>query len=395
MVSSGLHMTELTTKWKQMYPNDEISVFVAENSRSIKNYVKFDNDEYKDVKINRVRNWGRHHGTLFQRFLFALGFSIKSFLFLLRNKKRFEVILITTNPPFLGILMIVINKILKLPYVLVVYDIYPQILSKLNILSSDSFLYKCWVRINVKVYNNASKIISIGRDMTGILENEMKIDDKSKIILIHNWADARTVYPVLEKNNQFIINNNLVNKKVLLYSGTLGSTHNIEDILKSASELSTYEEILFLFIGSGSKVKLVENYILFSGNHNVKLLDFQPIETLSYTLSSAFISFVCLDSSFTGLSVPSKSYGILASGVPIVGLIDSNSEIALMINEHNCGVVWNKRSKKTLSQVILDLVNDQIKLDQYKKNALNAFINNFQIDISVEKYKTAVNSILK
>lgn len=394
MVSSGLHMTELTTKWKEKYPQDEFSVFVAENSRSKEQESLQNHDEYRGVTIHRVSNWGQHHGTLFSRFLFSLGFSLKAFVFLFKNRKQFDILLITTNPPFLGIIMLAVNYLLNLRYVLVVYDIYPHILNKLNILNLNGFVYRFWKLVNVKVYNNATKIISIGRDMTSILEVDMQIVDKSKITLIHNWSDGKTVFPIPKGQNRFVIENGLAGKKILLYSGTLGTTHNIEDILEAAKELSHYDDVLFLFIGSGAKVKLVEDYIKFSGNSNVRMLGFQPIESLSETLSSATLSFVCLDSAFTGLSVPSKSYGILASGVPILGLMDSSSEIALMVKENDCGIIWNNDSNLKLSEVIINVLNDELRLEEMKSNALETFISSYQIDISVEKYKLVVNSVI-
>lgn len=395
MVSSGLHMTELTTKWKEKYPQDEIFVFVAENARSNQQESYQNHEEYRGVKIHRVTNWGQHHGTLFSRLLFSLGFSLKAFYFLFKNKKQFDILLITTNPPFLGIIMLAVNYLFNLRYVLVVYDIYPQILDKLNILNPNGFVYRFWKWVNINVYNNAAKIISIGRDMTSILEVDMQIVDKSKITLIHNWSDGNTVHPIPMDQNKFIIENGFVGKKILLYSGTLGSTHNIEDILEAAKELSQYDDILFLFIGSGAKVKLVENYIKFSGNSNVQMFGFQPIESLSETLSSATLSFVCLDPAFTGFSVPSKSYGILASGVPILGLMDSSSEIALMVKENNCGIIWNNDSNLKLSEVLVNLLNDEKRLEELKSNALKAFKSSYQIDISVEKYKLAVKSVVE
>lgn len=394
MVSSGLHMTELTTKWREKYPQDEISVFVAENSRSKEHGSHQKLEEYRGVTIHRVANWGQHHGTLFNRFLFSLGFSLKAFLFLFKNKKKYDILLITTNPPFLGITMLAVNYLLNLRYVLVVYDIYPHILDKLNILNPNGFVYRFWKWVNIKVYNNAAKIISIGRDMTAILEVDMQIAGKSKITLIHNWSDGNTVHPIPRDQNKFIIENGLGGKKILLYSGTLGSTHNIEDILEAAEELSKYDDILFLFIGSGAKVKLVENYIKFSANSNVQMLGFQPIESLSETLSSAALSFVCLDSAFTGLSVPSKSYGILASGVPILGLMDSSSEIALMVKENDCGIIWSSDSNLKLSEVIINVLNDELRLEEMKSNALKTFTSSYQIDISVEKYKLVANSVI-
>ena len=395
MVSTGLHMTELTTKWKELYTDVEISVFTAENSRGDSNETFLKNEIYKGVSIYRVKNIGRHHGNLLSRFVFSLAFIFKSFFFLIFKKKNYDFLIITTNPPFLGLLILTLNYFLKVPYVVIAYDIYPQILDKMGILKKYSFLYKFWKMLNIKVYNNASKIISIGNDMSTIIQKEMCIVDNSKIELIHNWSDKTKVFPVESSCNNFLLKNGFENKKILLYSGTLGSTHNIEEILIAAGELKQEIDILFLFIGSGTKADLVSKYIENSGNSNVILMPFQPIDIISQTLSSATLSFVCLDSSFTGLSVPSKAYGILAAKVPIIGMMDDNAEISKMIEEFQCGVVWNSGKNIKLSLLIMKLIYNEDSLNKMKLNAYNAFINNFDIDIAVKKYNSVLKSILK
>jgi glycosyltransferase involved in cell wall biosynthesis len=393
MVSTGLHMTELTTKWKELHPEVDISVFTAENSRVSENSNFVSCEIYEDVLINRVKNIGKHHGSLFNRLLFSTGFVFNCFFFLLKNRKKYDKLLITTNPPFLGILILILRFFIRKPYVLIAYDIYPQILDKMGVLKKNSLVYAFWKWLNIKVYNNASKIISIGEDMTKIIQNDMSVDDLSKIELIYNWSDKNKVFPVKAISNKFVLDHDFLGKQILLYSGTMGSTHNIEDILTAAEELSNESRILFLFIGSGAKESIVEEYIKNSGNSNVILLPFQPIEIISQTLSSASMSFVCLDSAYTGLSVPSKAYGILAAGVPILGMMDSNAEISKTIEKFNCGIVWNKDINIKLSRIILDMLSDEVKLFEMKKNAYQAFINNFDIEISVEKYNQVLNSI--
>lgn len=387
-------MTELTTKWKELFPDVDISVFTGENSRVEKNETFKKYEIFEGVKIHRVSNFGKHHGILFDRVLFSIGFIFKAFFFLIRRRRNYDVLLITTNPPFLGILILLFKYLLDIPYIVIAYDIYPQILEKMGILKKTNPIYNFWRILNIRVYNNASKIISIGEDMTKVITNEMKVIDKMKIELIHNWSDKSKVFPVPKLKNNFIFDNNIENKKILLYSGTLGTTHNIEEILSAANELKLNRDILFLFIGSGAKVHLVNEYIANSGNDNVKLLPFQPIEVLSETLSCASLSFVCLDSKFTGMSVPSKSYGILASKVPIIGLMSSDAEISRMIEKHNCGIVWNQESKEKLSKKIIDLLSNDILLKTMRDNAYNLFLNNYNIDISVKKYHAIVKSVL-
>ena len=394
MVSTGLHMTELTTKWKELHPEVELSVFTAKNSRGNKNSTFKKYEIYNGVKINRVNNIGKHHGNLFNRVVFSLSFIFKSFFFLVLNRKKYDALIITTNPPFLGILMLALKFFLRIPYVIIAYDIYPQILDKMGILNKNSLLYNFWQWLNIRVYNKAFKIVSIGEDMTQVIQNEMKIKDRSKIELIYNWSDKEKVYPVVKSENNFIRDNGLEGKKILLYSGTLGSTHNIEDILAAAKELKNERNILFLFIGSGVKVDLVKKYIESSDSSNAILMPFQPIEIIAQTLSSATLSFVCLDSVFTGLSVPSKSYGILAAKVPIIGLMDSNAEISRTIEKFSCGIVWNKNSNTSLSNIILEVLNDDSRISEMSNNALQAFLNNFEITVSVEKYNKVLKSIL-
>lgn len=393
LVSTGLHMTELTTKWKELYPDVNISVFTAENSRESEseNYKSY--ECYQGISVFRVRNIGKHHGNLYRRFLFSIGFIFNAFFFLIKNKGKYNRLIITTNPPFLGLLVLLLNLVNRVPYVVIAYDLYPQILAKMGILSCDSYIYKFWKWLNIRVYNNSSKIISIGEDMTKIILEDMIIKDVSKIELIHNWSDKNKVFPVEESKNEFLIKNKFIGKKIFLYSGTMGSTHNIEDILGAAYELREETNILFLFIGSGAKEALVKNYIDTHGLQNVVLMPFQPISIISQTLSSATMSFVCLDSEFTGLSVPSKSYGILAAKVPIVGLMDFDSEISKTIFKFKCGVVWNKDCGISLSSLIKQLLSDPKKIQEMRENAYDAFLNNFDIEKSVHKYNRILKSI--
>ena len=394
MVSTGLHMTELSVKLKEKYSDIDISVFTANNSRNQFQHSSKSKELYKNIKINRVSNFGKHHGNLIQRLFFSLGFSFKAVYFILKNSKNFDMLLLTTNPPFLGIIAYLINKISKLKYIVIAYDIYPEILVKMGILSNKSLINLLWKWINIKVYNSSEQIISIGDDMTKVIINKMKIKDLNKIKLIHNWSDKNNVFPVKREENNFILNNNLTNKKVILYSGTFGKTHNIEEILKASNELVDFQEILFLFIGGGAKKKIIENHILNSTSSNVILLPFQPFEIISQTLSSASISFVCLDSKFTGLSVPSKAYGILASGTPIIGILDAHSEIGRTIIENECGYVWSPIKGVKLSKLIIQILKDDDHLKKLKSNSLNTFLSKYDISIAVSKYYSVFKSVL-
>ncbi len=386
MVSTGLHMTELTTKIKKLRPDIDIQVFTSHLTREDFEGENLDSETYKGVKIKRVSNLGQMHGNILNRFIFTVSFFFKSLFYSIKSRNRFDLLVTTTNPTFLLWMNLLLKKTFGSKYVVISYDIYPQILSKLGILSSGSLVYKAWMKLNAKAYRDADKVISIGDDMTGIIMEDYQFQGSENITLIHNWADKSKVYPVPREENKFIGKYDLSGKRILLYSGTIGATHNIESILDAALELQDLDDVVFLFIGGGVKKKAV---IEFKEKHrleNLVHLPFQPFEDMPHVLSSATISFVCLEDKFTGLSVPSKTYGILAAGVPVMALLDADSEIGQTLLKNDCGVIWNENMETSLHEFIRNTIDDDDRLRELSSNALKTFKEQYDIDVSAEKY---------
>ena len=384
-------MTELACRMKKLESDIEITVFCSDLARQ--EFSKGNKKKiYKGVNIVRVSNLGKLHGSVFSRIVFSISFLFKTLIYCLFNISKFDKILLTTNPPFLGIVPYLMGLIFKVPYIFICYDIYPQIAVKLEIIDKNSLINKIWSKLNIYIYNRADKIVVIGNDMLKKVSEEMKIKDKSKLELIHNWSDKKSIFYIDKKNNKFLKKYNISNKKILLYSGTMGKTHNIEPILNSAFELKNRKDVLFVFIGGGTKKILVEEYIKLNKTDNILLLPYQPYEDLSDTLSSATLSFVCLDSKFTGFSVPSKTYGIMATGTPIIGLIDRDSEIGNTITDCNCGKTWALSDAKTLSQLLIETLDNEKEIIEMRSNSSKAFSENFDLSISASKYLNLINS---
>ena len=85
----------------------------------------------------------------------------------------------------------------------------------------------------------------------------------------------------------------------------------------------------------------------------------------------------------------------MAAGRPIIGLLDENSEIGLTIKKFDCGVVWNTNSKKSLSSLLKELLADTEKLERMAQNSYNAFLVNYDISISANKYNLMIAGIVK
>jgi len=134
--------------------------------------------------------------------------------------------------------------------------------------------------------------------------------------------------------NPFARQHGLVEPFVVLYSGNLGLSHCLEPVIEAAERLQD-QDIVFLFIGDGGKRSKIEARA--RGLRNVRFLPYQPREVLPFSLTCSDVSLVALERGIEGLSMPSKLYAIMASGRPVVGLVEPGLEVARIVAQARCG----------------------------------------------------------
>ena len=96
-----------------------------------------------------------------------------------------------------------------------------------------------------------------------------------------------------------------------------------------------------MLVGGGKKRSYVEEQVRTRGLTNVRLFDFVPEEELSDLLATADINVVTLEPGMEGICVPSKFYAVLASGRATLGLMSPGSEVAMVVEEADCGYQIN------------------------------------------------------
>ena len=389
MVSTGLHMTELATYINNHYGDIEIEVLCSYPSKNI--FKETDvASEYNGVRIIRKKSIGKEHGSVISRLLYGVSFFMRVLGYLLLHQKKYAGFIITTNPPFLGITTVLVKKIFRKPFFLIVYDVYPDVAVKLGILKANSLITKLWSFITVSILKNAKAFAVIGRDMERIVVSKAKnIQEKS--VLIYNWSDGQHVKPGDAGENLFLQQHpELKDKQLFIYSGNMGRTHNMEDILAFAKECSGEKFFHFLIIGGGAKFKAMHE----AANElsNITVLPYQPYELLPHLLSAATFCLVCLDKDFTGYSVPSKTYGIMAAGKPVIAFLAADSEIGLAVHETGCGFVISDNNMRPLKEKVWNA----LQTGEYMKmgeRALKSFTEKYTLQIAAEKYYEAFKKL--
>ena len=246
-------------------------------------------------------------------------------------------------------------------------------------LEKNSIISIVWRGLNRAIYNSADYIVVLGREIQKNFYEKVSIEQHDKIKYIPNWADPKLIRPVEIDDNPIIANLNLGNKFIVQYSGNMGLTHDMETIIEAANALKKHEDIHFIFIGGGGKLNKIKSMAGKYELENVTFLPYQPRESLKYSLGASHVSLLSLEKEAEGLSVPSKLYGIMASGRPMIALVSENTEVAFTLKEFDCGIVSPPKDIYSLVDSIIWLKDNETERVQMGKKAHKAFLNQFTV----------------
>jgi glycosyltransferase involved in cell wall biosynthesis len=322
----------------------------------------------------------RIRGKAINGFLFFL----RSGLHLLKTSSRGDILLLTTAPPFLPILGYLAKFFFGIPYICLLYDLYPDVAIELNVVSPSHWLVQSWSWLNKQVWKRAHSVIVLSSTMKDKVQAKCpEISDK--IAVIHNWANPDWIVPIAKQNNWFAHKYNLVSTFTVLYSGNIGRCHDVDTILEAARQLQN-EPIQFIFIGNGAKhqtcMEQVRNYSL----RNCRFLPYQEKPDLPYSLTACDLSLVSISPGMEGLVAPSKLYGILAAGRPVAAICEPHSYLRVLVAEANCGASFNNSDATGLAKFIRSLVTNTQLAHQMGLAGRRYLQSNFTPEIIAQQY---------
>lgn len=324
-------------------------------------------------------------GSTFSRIFSWLKYTFKSTKYILFAKKN-DAIIFVSNPPILGIWIYLLSFLNKVPYLVLVYDIHPNVLIEHKRLNKNGFIAKMWIFANKLVYRRAENVVTIGNEMASVLKEQMP-SSSNKLDVVYPWSDVNKIKPIDRNNNPFAKTFNIKNEFIVLYSGNMGASHDIESILIAAKYLQDVSDIKFIFIGEGERKKDIFEFIKKNMLSNINVYPFQPEENFPYTLGLANISIVSLDVGMEKLMIPSKSFAYLSAGSPILAIGNNNSSLSEILNYSKCGILIPPRKPMILKQAIYDLYSDKNLLYTLSKNARKLAIERFSKEKGINKFK--------
>ena len=324
------------------------------------------------------------HGIV-RRLVNYTSFFVSAFLTAIFSRQaKPKFFFVPTFPPiFAGLLAFCISTLKKRPFVYNVQDVHPDILYSIKLFRARpiSFVLE---KSEKFVYSRAKHIIAISDTIKNTLYK--KGVPLEKISVIPNFCDTDIIKPA-QKDIAFSRQYDLIDKFIVMYAGNISQPQGIEFIIEAAKKLRDRKDIQIVFVGRGEQKEGAKNLALQANLKNVSFIPLQPVERMSDVWASADVCLVSLRKNVSHLAFPSKIFGILSSGRPLIAMVDKDSEIWKFIEKSDSGLCVQSEDSDGLADAILKMVRDTTLRNHMGKKGRNFVVKNFSKSLVGSKYK--------
>ena len=341
------------------------------------------------VEIHRVAGTTLDKNVILFRLINMATLGISALTKSISRFRSGDRVLVVTNPPSMPFVVAVAALVRGAVYSLLIHDNYPEILIAAGKARASSPFVRFMDRLNRWLYKNAARIIVVGRDMLELLKRKTDGLD-IPLAYIPNWAELESVSPAPRSDNRLLAGLGLQNKFVLLYAGNMGPPNDIESIVGAAELLKNDTKFHFIFLGAGLKKAGLIRDVSDRGLSNVTVLDPRPRSDQLDFLNGCDVALVSLVDKMLGVSVPSRTYNILAAGKPILALTDPSSEVAAVILEENVGWIVPPGEPGQLAETIRSISGCPADLAAMGDRARDAAERKYSLEAAIEKYREII-----
>lgn len=241
--------------------------------------------------------------------------------------RRADLVVSMTTPPLISVLGAALKLLRGSRHYIWEQDLYPEIAVDLHYLKAGGLTHRITGAIADAVRRQADGIIVLGPCMRDRLI--ARGVSAGKIHIAEHWASSTAIRPMARPGDPGDL--------VVLYSGNLGMAHDLETIQGAIANLRHEPRIRFLFAGTGDKRQVLADFCQKEGIGSVEFRPFVARDRLSEGLAAGDIGLVTQRDASCGAVVPSKAYGILAAGRPLLFIGPAQATPALLIARHSCG----------------------------------------------------------
>ncbi len=257
--------------------------------------------------------------------------------FSLQTVRHGDVVVAKTYPPLISVLLAIVTRLKGATLVNWNQDLFPEVATALGIKGFDGRVASILRKVRDVSLHTAYRNIVLSDGMANRVRQ--RCVDEHTIRVIHNWPVWDSVTSVDREANSLRNEWRMQCKFVVGYSGNMGRAHEFATLLDAAEIMNGDDNIVFVFIGGGSRKRWIEQDAYRRKLKNIHFKPYQPLKRLGESLSVSDVHVVSLLPTVEGLIVPSKFYGILAVGRPVIYIGSERGDLARIITEEAIGRV--------------------------------------------------------
>jgi hypothetical protein len=268
-----------------------------------------------------------------------------------------DVVLAMTDPPFQGILGALVAMLKRKPYVYNIRDLYPDMALGGSIVPPGR-LARLWEKLHRWALRRAAKVIVLGEDMRARIV--AKGVDPLHVAVVRDGAEilpAGTPLPVPDPEVVRTIRGDF--SFVLLHAGNLGFYGAWNTLIAAARRLAP-QGVGLLFVGEGAQ--RAEIRAAAAGAENIRFFDYFPHSKIQSVLAAADAHVVTVKRGLEGVVVPSKMYGILAAGKPILAVAPNETDVVSLGVPGGFAVAADPDTPAEVVSAVRGLLSDMNKL---------------------------------
>ncbi len=344
---------------------------------------------HEGVEVRRVRSTAFFRANIWLRAINYVTYLIGSALDCIRLRRP-DAVFCMTDPPIIGNVALLVARRFHAPLVVVSQDVFPEIAVELKRLENPLIVGFLGCAIG-HYLRQADRIVAIGETMQQRLVAKGAPRERTRVI--PNWVNTSVLTP-RPRRNDWGREHGLAGGFVVMHSGNVGHPQNLDALVRAATFLRDLDDLTIAIVGDGARRSAIESLTeLLEVEDIVKFFPYQQRTALPLSLSSADVHVVGLAAGLSGYVVPSRLYGILSVGRPVIVAADRDSETAQLTEAVGCGIVVPPGGPELLAEAIRRAHDGELPLEEMGRRGREYVIAEADRDVAVARYRELLREV--
>ena len=268
-----------------------------------------------------------------------------------------DAVMAMTDPPFQGIVGAIVAQLKGRPYVYNIRDMYPD-MAVGGAIVEPGRLARIWEKLHRWALRRAERVIVLGEDMRARIVG--KGVDPARVTIVRDGTEMLQQNALLPAADPEVIRTIRGSFSfVLVHAGNLGFYGAWNTLVAAARSLAK-EGVGLVFVGDGAQRSQIEAAA--AGSGNIRFLDFFPASKISSVLAAADAHVITVKRGLEGVVVPSKMYGILAAGKPIVAVAPGETDVVSLGVRRGFAIAADPDSPAEVANAVRTVASDPAKV---------------------------------